>query len=49
MKKSPEKETEKSKACDNYVKCKEKDVFNSFSPAGIAKVHVVHIDNPQII
>lgn len=28
MKKSPEKETEKSKACDNYIKRKEKDVFN---------------------
>lgn len=27
MKKSSEKETEKSKACNNYARCKE-DVFN---------------------
>lgn len=53
MKKSPEKETGNSKACVNYNKCEENNVFNTvFPPAGIAEkqsTRVVHTKNPQIM
>lgn len=42
MKKTPEKETKKNKAFESYVKHKENYIFNRFSSAVLAKIHVIH-------
>lgn len=53
MKKTPEKETE-NKGFENYEKCEENYIFNSFASGVLAKIHIIHSQslnptNPYVI